>query len=187
MLVADAVIRVGSEGVQRQVRREGRAGQQMDIEVGVGTSVLLFQQRDGMVDLAGRRDLAIAPVRLRPGPERGVESRRRVEQVLLVMQVRIPLEGGEHAHVDIQDLERLLADVQLDAVVLVLLRLHHRLVVQNADGSPVMAVVRTAAESDVVVLHPAEPEDGRLHVGIEAMVVELIAARPVPVAESIGT
>ena len=49
-----------------------------------------------------------------------------------------------------------------------------------------MAVVRTAAEGDVVVLHPAGPEDGRLHVGIEAMVVELITVGLVPGAETVG-
>ena len=76
------------------------------------------------------------------------------------MQVVIPLQGSEDPEVKAKEIESLLADIQFKGVILIILGLYDCSVVQDPERCTVMAVIGSASEGDVVILHPSGTDDG---------------------------
>ena len=96
------------------------------------------------------------------------------------------LQRAEKPKVQLQEAKGLLPDVQLHRIILDILLLDHGPVVKDADRGPVMAVLRTSAKGDVVVLYKACPKNGRHHVRVETVIPEWISMVFVPSPEAIG-
>ncbi len=133
MAVVDVAVSVRSEGTQVEVAGQVDGHVQMQVDVAVVLVLFHLQQRVGIVDPYGLRNLYVAAVVVGAFGHGGVEGGSRVEQLLLEGQHVVLLDGAEDAQVYFQAVvECLVADVELGEVAAVFIVTNHRLVLHYA-------------------------------------------------------
>ena len=162
---------IGAEELRADAVAHSEAQLHVGVEVEHLGVVLHAEQGIGWGYLRGVGVLAPGSGGISVVAHRGVHGGGSVEEILRVKELVVLLRRTEHAQVDGQEVvKRLLHQVHLGDEVPVGVVLHHRPVVQVADGCAVVGGFVAAAEGQVMVLHEARSGDGLREVGVVAAV-----------------
>lgn len=171
LVVLRLAIRVGAEEHQLPVERQGDVEPRVGAEVGRGVAVVHLHPRQGVGNLAGRRQLVPSARGVAPRREGGIEGGGGVEGLLEVEQGAVALDGAEEAQLAIQQaVYQLLVEVHVGGEQLHRLVADDTLTLQVAQRDAVVRPLASAIEGYVVVLLDACLLDGLLEVGVVSQV-----------------
>ena len=164
---------IGPEGADAQVGPDVVGKLQVGVEVEVFLVVSFPEQGQRVADLRGGRVLFPYPI-VHAVAESGVLCVGRVEEGLLVEDLLVALSRAIDAEVDRQFVVKgFLGDVEFGHEVVVFIDPDDGVVVHQSDGCAVVALVGSAAEGDMVVLHGSHTGDFIREIGVIPSVVVL--------------